>query len=254
MNLKNMMMASALLMAACCMQAQTKAIAHRGFWTISGSAQNSLAALVKADSIHCYGSEFDVWLTTDNQLVVNHDATFKGVTMQDATAKVCTAVQLDNGEQLPTLQQYLDKAKSLKTRLILELKAHKTPEQETRAVEGIVKMIRNMGLESRTEYITFSKHATKEFIRLAPKGTPVYYLTGDLTPKELKAWGCAGPDYHFSLFQKHPEWIKECHELGMKVNAWTVNKAKDMEWLISQGVDFVTTNEPVTLKAILKKK
>ncbi|MCR6508733.1 glycerophosphodiester phosphodiesterase [Bacteroides sp. KH569_7] len=254
MNLKKLFFVSALLFAACgTIQAQ-EVIAHRGFWTISGSAQNSLAALVKADSIHCYGSEFDVWLTTDNQLVVNHDATFKGVTMQDATAKVCTAVQLDNGEQLPTLQQYLDKAKSLKTRLILELKAHKTPEQETRAVEGIVKMIRNMGLESRTEYITFSKHATKEFIRLAPKGTPVYYLTGDLTPKELKAWGCAGPDYHFSVFQKHPEWIKECHELGMKVNAWTVNKAKDMEWLISQGVDFVTTNEPVTLKAILKKK
>lgn len=91
--------------------------------------------------------------------------------------------------------------KSLKTRLILELKAHKTPEQETRAVEGIVKMIKDKGLEDRTEYITFSQHATKEFIRLAPKGTPVYYLTGDLTPKELKAWGCAGPDYHFSVFQ-----------------------------------------------------
>lgn len=121
--------------------------------------------------------------------------------MQDATAKVCTAVQLDNGEQLPTLQQYLEKAVGLKTRLILELKAHKTPEQETRAVEGIIKMIRDMGLENRTEYITFSQHATKEFIRLAPKGTPVYYLSGDLTPKELKAWGCAGPDYHFSVFQ-----------------------------------------------------
>lgn len=104
--------ASALLFAACgTIQAQ-EVIAHRGFWTTDGSAQNSLAALVKADSIHCYGSEFDVWLTTDNQLVVNHDATFKGVTMQDATAKVCTAVQLDNGEQLPTLQQYLDKAKA----------------------------------------------------------------------------------------------------------------------------------------------
>ena len=32
MNLKKMMMASALLMVACCMQAQTKVIAHRGFW------------------------------------------------------------------------------------------------------------------------------------------------------------------------------------------------------------------------------
>ena len=126
MNLKKLFFASALLFAACgTIQAQ-EVIAHRGFWTTDGSAQNSLAALVKADSIHCYGSEFDVWLTTDNQLVVNHDATFKGVTMQDATAKVCTAVQLDNGEQLPTLQQYLDKAKSLKTRLILELKAHKS--------------------------------------------------------------------------------------------------------------------------------
>ena len=108
MNLKKLFFASALLFAACgTIQAQ-EVIAHRGFWTTDGSAQNSLAALVKADSIHCYGSEFDVWLTTDNQLVVNHDATFKGVTMQDATAKVCTAVQLDNGEQLPTLQQYIN--------------------------------------------------------------------------------------------------------------------------------------------------
>ena len=82
MNLKKLFFASALLFAACgTIQAQ-EVIAHRGFWTTDGSAQNSLAALVKADSIHCYGSEFDVWLTTDNQLVVNHDATFKGVTMK----------------------------------------------------------------------------------------------------------------------------------------------------------------------------
>jgi glycerophosphoryl diester phosphodiesterase len=27
-----------------------------------------------------------------------------------------------------------------------------------------------------------------------------------------------------------------------------------MEWLISQGVDFITTNEPVVLEEILKKK
>lgn len=256
MYLKNFILASALLLAACgTMQAQkTQVIAHRGYWTTAGAAQNSIAALVKADSIDCYGSEFDVWLTADNQLVVNHDATFKGVNMQNATAKVCTAIELDNSEPLPTLKQYLEKGRQLKTRLILELKAHKTPEQETRAVEGIVKMIKEMGLENRTEYITFSKHATKEFIRLAPKGTPVYYLEGDLTPQELKAWGCAGPDYHYSVFKKHPEWIKQCHDLGMKVNAWTVNDAKDMEWLIDQGADFITTNEPVLLEEILKNK
>lgn len=256
MKLKSIIITSALSLAALgSMQAQsTQVIAHRGYWKTDGSAQNSIAALVKADSIGCYGSEFDVWLTSDNQLVVNHDATFKGVNMQKSTAKECTAVKLDNGEQLPTLQQYLEKAKHLKTRLILELKAHKTPEQETRAVKDIVKMIKKMGLEDRTEYITFSRHATKEFIRLAPKGTPVFYLEGDLSPQELKEWGCAGPDYHYSVFQKHPEWIKECHDLGMKVNAWTVNDAKDMKWLIGQGVDFITTNEPVLLQEILLQK
>lgn len=250
MNLKKLILAAALGIAACgALQAQrTQVIAHRGFWKTDGSAQNSIAALVKADSIGCYGSEFDVWLTADEQLVVNHDATFKGVTLQDATARVCTAIRLDNGEQLPTLQQYLDRAKTLTTRLILELKPHRTPRQETRAVELIVKMVKDMGLEDRTEYITFSRHALQEFIRLAPQGTPVYYLEGDLSPKELKALGCAGPDYHFSVFKKHPEWIKECHELGMKVNAWTVNDARDMEWLIEQGADFITTNEPLLMR------
>ena len=141
---------------------------------------------------------------------------------------------------------------TIKTRLILELKSHKTPEQETRAVESIVKMVKDMGLENRMEYIAFSRHATKEFIRLTPKGTPVYYLEGDLSPKELKEWGCAGPDYHFSVFKRHPEWIKESHDLGMKVNAWTINDAKDMKWLIDHGVDFITTNVPVELQEILQ--
>ena len=50
MNLKKMMMASALLMVACCMQAQTKVIAHRGFWKTPGSSQNSISSLLKADS------------------------------------------------------------------------------------------------------------------------------------------------------------------------------------------------------------
>lgn len=232
---------------------QTQVVAHRGFWQTPGSAQNSLAALAKADSIGCYASEFDVWLTADGQLVVNHDGTFRGVTVQDATAAVCAAVRLDNGEAMPTLRQYLQKAQTLHTRLVLELKAHRTPEQETRAVQDIVDMVKEMGLEKRVEYISFSRHATLAFVRLAPKGTPVYYLNGDAAPQELKEWRCAGPDYHVSVFRQHPEWIEECHRLGMKVNAWTVDKAEDMEWLIRRKADFITTNQPVLLQQIIKE-
>lgn len=255
MKLRNILLTATLLLSLhTSMQAQqTQVIAHRGFWKTEGSAQNSIAALVKADSIHCYGSEFDVWITTDGHLVVNHDNTFKGVTIQDATAAVSTAIRLDNGEQLPTLEQYLDKGQKLKTRLILELKSHRTPEQETRAIEEIVRLIKDFKLEDRVEYISFSKHAILEFIRLAPKGTPIYYLNGDATPQELKNWGCAGADYHFSVFQKHPEWIEQSHKLGMKVNAWTVNDASNMRWLIEHKVDFITTNEPILLQQLLKE-
>ena len=69
--------------------AQPKVIAHRGFWDAPGSAQNSIRALVKADSIGCWGSEFDVWMTADDKLVVNHDASFKGLHILFDKEEVC---------------------------------------------------------------------------------------------------------------------------------------------------------------------
>ena len=116
MNLKKMMMASALLMAACCMQAQTKVIAHRGFWKTPGSSQNSISSLLKADSIGCYGSEFDVWIAKDNKLVVNHDPVYKMRPMEYSKGDALTGLKLSNGENLPSLEQYLETGKNCKTR------------------------------------------------------------------------------------------------------------------------------------------
>ncbi len=247
---------SVLLFASCglAQAQQTQVIAHQGFWNTPGAARNSIASLVKADSIGCYGSEFDTGITTDGQIVVNHDETFRGVIQQAATSKVCTSIRLDNGEYLPLLKQYAEKAKELNVRLILELKPHKTFKQETRAAEEIVRIIKEAGLEKRTEYISFSRHAVKELIRLAPKGSPVYYLNGDIAPQVLKAWGCAGADYRLEVWQEHPEWIKECHDLGMKVNVWVVDNEQDLRWLIDQKVDFITTDNPLLLQKLLKEK
>ncbi len=72
-----------------------------------------------------------------------------------------------------------------------------------------------------------------------------------MTPQELKEAGEAGPDYHISVFQTHPEWIDQCHELGMRVNAWTVNDPDLMQWCIDRGIDFITTNAPETLQKLL---
>lgn len=239
--------------AVCSGVASTKVIAHRGYWTVPGSAQNSIAALRKADSIGCYGSEFDVWMSKDGGLVVNHDGVFKGHDMESSTFAELTAIKLDNGENLPSLDQYLQAGKKCHTRLILELKAHKDKNRENEAVSKVVEMVKKYGLEDRVEYISFSLNAVKEFIKKAPKGTPVFYLNGELSPKELKDLGCAGFDYHINVVRnQHPDWIEQAHKLGMKVNIWTIDHAGEMLWLVGRNVDFITTNEPLALKYMLK--
>ena len=253
---KAFILAAALSIASSAYSAEgeVRCVAHRGYWKTEGSAQNSIRALVKADSIGCYASEFDVWLSADSEPVVNHDATFKGVHMQSAPADSCTAVVLDNGENLPTLAEYLDTAEKLTgLRLVLELKAHDDRGQEREAVRQCVNMVIERGLQPRTDYITFSKNAMLDFIAMAPEGTRVYYLTGDMNPKELKEAGAAGLDYSLGTMRAHPEWFDQAHELGLEVNVWTVNDAGDMQWCIDKGADLITTNEPELLHSLIGK-
>ena len=217
--MKKVMCLLAIMFMIANTSAQTRVIAHRGFWKTQGSAQNSITSLLKADSIGCYGSEFDVWLTKDNGLVVSHDGIIQGHKVEESTLKELTGLWLANGECVPSLKELLETAKrKTSLKLVLELKAHSKPEREIKAVEEIVSMIKKMGLEPRMIYITFSSHALKELIRQAPTSTPVYYLKGDLSPQQLKELGSAGPDF----------WDK---------------------------VDFITTDEPLgLLKDIMKVK
>lgn len=44
---------------------QCKVIAHRGYWDTPGASENSRASLLNALQLNIYGSEIDIWLTTD---------------------------------------------------------------------------------------------------------------------------------------------------------------------------------------------
>lgn len=233
--------------------AQPKVIAHRGFWDAPGSAQNSIRALAKADSIGCWGSEFDVWMTADEKLVVNHDASFKGLPIETSQAADVTALTLSNGEHLPLLDDYLKAfAERPGIKVVCELKVHTDKRREAKAVKKVLKLMKRHKLTDRAVYITFSPEATREFVKRAPKGTEVYYLNGNWTPQQLKDEGCAGLDYSLAVMKKHPEWIEQCHNLGLKVNIWTVNRRDDLQWCIDHGADFITTNDPLLLQQMIK--
>lgn len=232
---------------------QPKVIAHRGFWKTAGSAQNSITSLCKADSIHAFGSEFDIWITADNKIVVNHDPSYQKVVMETAKYKDVKKLKLKNGECIPTLKSYLKKAKKLNVQMILEVKSHKNMDRQNACIDATLAMVKKMKMENRMTYIAFSLDAVKRLIEKAPKGTEVYYLSGGLSPKELKAIGCAGPDYEQNEFKTHPNWIKETHDLGMKVNVWTVDSTASLQYFIDNGADYITTNEPVLLQKLLSK-
>lgn len=232
--------------------AKPKVIAHRGYWNTEGSAQNSIRSLVKADSIGCYASELDVWMTPDSVLIVNHDPTINGIEIQRTPSAEVLKQKLANGETVPTLEQYLKAATGLKTRLVLELKTHDSRKQEKAAVLKSIKLVKKYGLQDRTDYIVFSNQAFKDFIKHAPKGSNVYYLNGDYVPAQVKFLKGRGIDYSLKVMKQHPEWIKGCHDKGLEVNVWTVNDPDDMKWCIEQGVDYITTNEPELLQQLLK--
>lgn len=257
MKFKNLFLVS--LLAICFqVQGQTEIITHRGFWKTDGSAQNSLTALKKANEFKAYGSEIDIWLSSDGIPIVNHDPHVtlnnKKLNIQDNPASLLTQVKLSNGEYLPTFESYLDVFEDCNdTKLIIEIKPQRTKYKEDELVDKTLKMIRDRGLQNRVEYISFSLNIVAKTIHLDPLAK-VFYLSGNLSPKVMKQIGAAGIDYNAGVIKKNPQWVKESHDLGLKVNVWTVNKPDDIQQMIDLNVDYITTDEPQLVKDMLDKK
>ncbi len=257
MKLKLFLFAGMLMLCVAGLNAQ-QIIAHRGFWKTDGSAQNSVAALMKADSIGVFGSEVDVWLSADGAPVVNHDAevTLNGAKLIIENTPLATLrkVKLANGETLPTFEEYLDAfAQCEQVRLIVELKMHRAKEREELLAKHVIDRVHRQGLQDKVEYISFGINLVQQVRKLDPQA-PVYYLNGDLSPQVLASMGLNGLDYHYNVLYKHPEWVKKAHELGQKVNVWTVNKPEDIQKVIDLKVDFITTDEPLLVREILRKQ
>lgn len=242
--MKNIILGS-LLLAAISLQAQSQIIAHRGYWkTEPATTQNSLTSLQNTQKLKAYGSEFDVRMTKDGVLVVNHDEHHGSMEISETDYKDLIALPLSNGEQLPTLEAYLKQGKKDNSvKMIVEIKPAKSKEIEDELTAKTIALVKKLKRSSQCEFISFSLNICKEIKRLAPD-FKVQYLKGELSPEQIKNEGLDGLDYHFSIYQKNPTWIAEAKALGLVTNVWTVNDEVVYQQLNSQGIDFVTTDIP----------
>ncbi len=229
-------------------------VAHRGAFKNMSLPQNSIASLKQAVTLGCTGTEFDVHMTADEVLVLNHDPVYFKIPVEKTNYNVLNENKLSNGESLPLLRTALQEGmkNNKTTRLICEIKPSTISKERGQYIaEKVLELVKELKAEKYMVYISFDFDILKKITEINPDAN-TQYLNGDKTPLELKQAGIRGADYHYSVFKKNPQWIQMAKETNIDLNAWTVNKEEDMRWFIDKGFDFITTDEPEKLLQILK--
>lgn len=238
-----------------------KIIAHKGYHP-GAIPENSLAALKEAQKLDVYGSEFDVYRTADGKVVVYHDRTLSlnGVSKNvfDCTYEELQTVRLSNGENIPTLEQFLEQGKQApQMKLICEIKYHNdgngttSGEKTVAAAEACHAIVSAAGMTSQVEYISVNAAALKRLAVLSP-GVMLQDVNSDypMDRASAVAAGIKGINYDFNKLTDAQ--IADAHEKGMVVGTWTVNTEEDMRAMIGRGVDFITTDDPILLQKVLE--
>jgi len=171
------------------MKAQdTKIIAHRGAWKEFNLPENSIAALQKAIEIKAFGSEFDVRRTLDGKLVVNHDPTHFGDTIELKTYAALNAKKLSNGEDLPLLQDYFKKgtASNHHTLLICEIKAALLSNSTSQLTASeTVELAKQLGIAKKQHLMlgSWTVNKDEDFNHLLEQG--IQYITTNFPERYL---------------------------------------------------------------------
>jgi glycerophosphoryl diester phosphodiesterase len=191
-----------------------------------------------------------------------------------------------DGTRMPSWDEFIalvNKSGNDKLRFNIELKldpglasVSATAEQYA---EAAVKAIRAAGIEKRSTVISFNWATTAAVARLAPEIDLGLITFEANSPAANMARGQPGPSPWLNGFDVDdyasvpqlvkaaggkvwvpfwrnvtPELVKEAHDLGLKVNVWTVNDTATMEKMIDIGVDGITTDYPNRLRKVMEAR
>ncbi|WP_036841203.1 family 16 glycosylhydrolase [Polaribacter sp. Hel_I_88] len=235
--------------------AENPVVAHRGAWKAKNLPENSIAALKEAINLKCTGSEFDVRITKDNILIVTHDHDYNDLIIEETNYEELAKSPLFNGEKLPTLKEYLlaGMDNNASTGLVLEIKPRATKEKNIFITDKVLALVDEVKAENYIHsYISFSLDILKRIVEKKPTAK-TQYLDGSKSPEFLKEAGISGLDYLVYKLKIKPQQIQEAKNLGITLNAWTANSAEDIDWLLANEFDYITTNEPELVFQRIKK-
>lgn len=230
--------------------------------------------------------ELDVWLTRDNVLVVFHDEAISDRVCTDRQGRLVatpvpvralTLAELARYEcgrvpaplyperpcfpdlAIPSLDQMLRETSArhpqvgfnIEMKLPGEMTGGATPIAPGHFAERVVDMIRRNGVADRVQLQSFNDEVVKA-VRQLSAGMPVAYLLGggeaDFPARTLALGAQTAAPYYTTLTADN---VKACHDLGIGVVPWTVNRPEEWERLMEFGVDGIITDRPRALVAFL---
>lgn len=239
----------------------TMIFGHRG---ASGYApENTLEAFSLALEQGVDGVELDVHFTRDNEIVVTHDERIDRVAsdvgrVKDFTLKELKAMSFNKthpeweNAKIPTLSEVFELFKPTDKIINIELK------NSYIAYEGLEKacleLAKAFDMEDRIIYSSFNHYSMIRLKKLKPDA--VCGLLYDCTL--INPWtycrnlGMNALHPHHSELRIAPDECRLAHELGLKINTWTVNDEVSMRYCFEQGADTIITNYPDRARRLLE--
>ncbi|MBP7053176.1 MAG: hypothetical protein KBE65_19390 [Phycisphaerae bacterium] len=230
-------------------------VAHRGF---SAAAPENTIAACNAARGFADGVEFDVRVTSDNQLILMHDDTVDRTTDGIGTVAGMTLAELrrlDAGSWFSP--DFSGEFVPLMSEAILATMPDMRPviERKTGSAAAYVELIRVLKIERRVTVIAFDWDFLAEVETLAPAIQTGALGSDALTLTEIKGIQSRGIDLiDWEHSTVTPETIGLVHAYGMELYVWTVDDADRMATLIGLGIDGITTNDPELARELVEAR
>ena len=262
MNMRaNLLLLCAFVLSACACAPEpaVSVVAHRGFWNCeaAGFSQNSIASLRCAQEAGFWGSEFDVQLTSDDSLVVYHDAKIGDTLIVENPWSAIAGHRLPNGEKIPSLDEYLEQASACATTtLVFEIKETPSHERNILLTQKCVGALKAHGLydPSRVIFISFCQDICEYLGENAPGFVTEALSEFYETPEDYVSRGINGVDLMQKFYLDKPELAAASMAAGLRTNVWTVNDMEQASQLMDMGVQEFTSDVPGEIRATIESK
>lgn len=233
-------------------------IAHRGGrkW----APENTMSAFRKSLTAGCDGIELDIHRCSTGELVVIHDDDVQRTTNGVGLVKDITYAELQRldagswfdksfkGERIPLLKDVLD---LIQGKLVLNIEIKNCPVDYPGIDDDLLEMLSTYP-HKETIIISSFDH---QVIRKIHTKTSQYKLAllADALFVDLKDYAAkvGTTIWHPCFGSLRPEAVADAHASGLKVNAWTVNTAREWSQGVAMGLDGIVTDDPEGLKTFL---